>query len=72
MRVIYACHMVGLIVNITYWLKGWQLLKSFETQVQNELSYEPQTRFLKNFLIITGLCLLVWAGLLLFMVSCLV
>lgn len=65
MRVIYACHAVGLVVNIFYWMKGWQLLKTFETDVQNELSYEPQTNFLKNFLIITGICLLVWAGLLL-------
>lgn len=65
MRVIYACHAVGLVVNIFYWMKGWQLLKTFETDVQNELSYEPQTNFLKNFLIITGICLLVWTGLLL-------
>ncbi len=65
MRVIYACHAVGLVVNIFYWMKGWQLLKTFETDVQNELSYEPQTNFLRIFLVITGICLLVWTGLLL-------
>ncbi|MEP3210199.1 MAG: helix-turn-helix domain-containing protein [Maribacter sp.] len=65
MRVIYACHAIGLVVNIAYWLKGWQLLMTFKTEVQNELSYEPQTQFLHNFLIITGICLLVWTGLLL-------
>lgn len=65
MRVIYACHAVGLVVNITYWFKAWQLLKGFEIDVQNELSYEPQTNFLSKFLIITGICLLVWAALLL-------
>ena len=52
-------------MNIFYWIKGWQLLKGFDTDVQNELSYEPQTSFLRNFLIITGICLLVWTGLLL-------
>jgi len=65
MRVIYTCHAVGLVVNITYWVKGWQLLKNFKTQVQNEISFEPQTSFLRNFLVITGICLLVWTGLLL-------
>lgn len=65
MRVIYACHAVGLVVNIAYWFKAWQLLKSFEVAVQNELSYEPQTHFLKRFLVITGICLLVWMALLL-------
>jgi AraC-like DNA-binding protein len=52
------------VVNITYWVKGWQLLKAFEIEVQNELSYEPQTSFLQNFLLLTGICLLVWTGLL--------
>lgn len=65
MRVIYACHTVGLAVNMAYWLKAWQLLGVFEEQVQHELSYEPQTGFLRRFLIITGFCLLVWTGLLL-------
>ncbi len=65
MRVIYACHAIGLVVNIAYWMKGWQLFRTFKTEVQNELSYEPQTHFLQNFLIITGICLLVWTGLLL-------
>lgn len=65
MRVIYACHAIGLVVNIAYWMKGWQLLRTFKTEVQNELSYEPQTHFLQNFLNITGICLLVWTGLLL-------
>lgn len=65
MRVIYACHAVGLVVNITYWVKAWRLLKTFSSEMLNELSYRLHTRFLSNFLIITGICLLVWTLLLL-------
>jgi len=59
-RVIYACHAVGLIVNTIYWVKAWQLFRVFSLNIQNELSYEPQIRFLVRFLIITGFFLLVW------------
>ncbi len=64
MRVIYACHAVGLIVNITYWIKAWQVFQLAISDLQKELSYEPHHRFLKNFLIVTGLCLLIWTILL--------
>ena len=65
MRVIYMCHSVGLAVNIIYWMKALQVFRNVSLKLQNELSYEPQTRFLSNFLAVTGVCLLIWTTLLL-------
>ncbi len=59
-RVIYACHAVGLIVNITYWYIGIKVFKRFITASKNEISYELHTRFITTFLYITGFCLLLW------------
>ena len=64
MRVVYACHAVGLIVNIMYWIKAWHVFQLALADMRKELSYEPHHRFLKNFLIITGICLLIWTILL--------
>ena len=64
MRVIYACHTVGLIVNITYWAKAWQVFGVAISDLQKELSYEPHHRFLRNFMMVTGICLLIWTILL--------
>jgi hypothetical protein len=50
MRVIYLCHTVGLAVNIANRIKGFQVYRNFSSEMQNELSYEPQTKFLLNFL----------------------
>ncbi len=59
-RVIYACHAAGLIVNITYWGLAVQTLQAFLKEIKNEISYEPNSRFLTNFLIVIGICLVVW------------
>lgn len=67
MRVIYACHAVGLVVNIAYWGLGWKVFKRFSKEMKNEISYEPHTRFITNFLLIVGACLLIWV--MIFMVS---
>ncbi|WP_299712585.1 AraC family transcriptional regulator [uncultured Tenacibaculum sp.] len=67
MHVIYICHAVGLIVNIWYWYLGFKVFRSFSEVYRKEISYVPHTKFLKNFLVITGLCLLVW--LILFLTS---
>lgn len=62
-RVIYVCHAVGLIVNITYWGLATQMLRGFLKEIRNEVSYEPNSRFLVSFLVITGICLLIWSAL---------
>ncbi len=63
-RVIYACHAVGLIVNITYWYLGVKVFKTFIRASKNEISYELHTRFITMFLYVTGFCLLLWTVLL--------
>lgn len=65
MRVIYACHAVGLVVNSVYWIKAWRLFQTFMKDMRNEASFEVHSSFLKNFLMITGACLLIWSVLLL-------
>ena len=59
-RVIYACHAVGLIVNITYWGLAFQTIRVFQKEIKNEVSYEPNVSFINNFLLVTGACLLIW------------
>ncbi|MEM6801049.1 MAG: helix-turn-helix domain-containing protein [Bacteroidota bacterium] len=63
MRVVYICHALGLIVNITYWFLSWRLLQDFMQKMKEELSFELHARFLRNFLILIGLCLFIWAAL---------
>ncbi|MCF6298187.1 MAG: helix-turn-helix domain-containing protein [Flavobacteriaceae bacterium] len=63
MRAIYACHAVGLVVNITYWFLSWKLIQNFSKQMKNEISYELHTRFIINFLLLVGICLLIWTTL---------
>ncbi|TPN83476.1 AraC family transcriptional regulator [Aquimarina algicola] len=60
MRAIYTCHAIGLIVNVGYWILSYQIFSTFHKQVQNELSYVLQTRFMVNFLWVVGGCLLIW------------
>lgn len=59
-RAIFACHAIGLIVNSTYWFLGWNVFKDFSKKMRNEVSYELHTRFISNFLILTGICLFIW------------
>ena len=59
-RVIYACHAVGLVVNITYWFLGVKCFFSFKKEMRNQVSYEIHIRFMQNFLYITGFVLFVW------------
>lgn len=59
-RVIYACHAVGLVVNITYWFLGVKYFFSFKKEMRNQVSYEIHIRFMQNFLYITGFVLFVW------------
>ncbi|WP_246337432.1 AraC family transcriptional regulator [Tenacibaculum pelagium] len=61
MRVIYMCHAVGLIVNLTYWFLSWSIFKNFSKKMKNEISYEIQNQFLFRFLIIIGCCLFIWS-----------
>lgn len=59
-RVIYACHAVGLIVNITYWFLGVKSFFNFKREVRNHASYEVHIHFIQNFLYITGFVLFTW------------
>ena len=61
MRVIYMCHAVGLIVNLTYWFLSWMVFKDFSKKLKDEISYEIQNQFLFRFLIIIGFCLFIWS-----------
>jgi AraC-like DNA-binding protein len=60
-RVIYACHAIGLIVNVTYWVLAYKIFVAFKLESKNEVSYEVHIHFMKHFLYITGFCLLVWS-----------
>lgn len=51
---------VGLLFNITYWVMSCQLFFAFRKELRNEVSYTIKTRFLLNFLMAIGLCLLCW------------
>ncbi len=62
-RMVMACHAVGLIVNITYWGLSLQEFLRFRESLKNELSYTVKTRFFLNFIIVIGLCLLIWVTL---------
>ncbi len=59
-RMIYACHAIGLIVNITYW--GLSLLQylRFRDRLKDEFSFTVKTRFFLNFHVIIGVFLLIW------------
>lgn len=59
-RVIYACHAAAIVVNVSYWWLGRKIFKDFLRKTQDEISYELHASFLKNFLTITGVCLLIW------------
>ena len=63
MRVIYMCHAVGLIVNSTYWFLSYKIFNDFFKKMKDEISYEIHNKFMLNFLMIIGLCLLVWTAL---------
>lgn len=63
MRVIYACHAVGLAVNISYWALSWKVFRRFCENLKNEFSYSLRTRFMSNFLLLIGICLFIWTAL---------
>lgn len=62
-RIIHLCLGVGLLVNTTYWILSWRVFKSFSKAIKDEISYELHTRFIVNFLVVIGICLLFWIGL---------
>lgn len=59
-RVIYACHALGLTVNISYWVLSWKVYHRFCEDMKQEFSYSLRTRFMRNFLGVIGLCLFIW------------
>ncbi len=50
----------GLVVNTTYWALAVRLFISFRKQLSNEVSFSVRHSFLRNFLIVVGVCLLIW------------
>ncbi|MFY0594022.1 helix-turn-helix domain-containing protein [Roseivirga sp.] len=50
----------GLIVNSVYWVLSFNAYRTFINASLDELSFSVKSRFLKNFLISIGFCLLVW------------
>jgi len=64
MRVIYMCHAIGLIVNISYWVLSWKVFADFIQKTKDELSYSIRVHFIKYFLILVCVCLIVWSALL--------
>lgn len=59
-RAIWACHAVGLVVNITYWGMSLKVLLDFKRQIKNELSYTIKTNFFKYLHVIMGIGFLIW------------
>ena len=59
-KVIYACHAFGLVVNITYWALSLRLFIRFRESLKNELSYSLKTKFLLNFHLVLGIGFLIW------------
>lgn len=59
-RAIYACHALGLIVNISYYIMTILVVKRFNKTLKNEISYSINYPFLLRFLGVVGMCLLVW------------
>ncbi len=59
-RVIFLCHAIGLLVNITYWGLSLQEFLRFKETLKNEVSYTVKMKFFFNFIIAIGGCLLVW------------
>ncbi len=59
-RVIHICLGLGLMVNSIYWVLSWNTFKNFSKEIKNEISYEVHLRFIINFLLVIGGCLLFW------------
>ncbi len=59
-RMIMACHAIGLLFNITYWVLSLLEFSKFKESIRNELSYTIKTKFILNFIIAIGVCLFVW------------
>jgi len=68
-RVIYACHAIGLIVNVTYFVLGCKVYRDFLIEMKDEASYEIRSRFMNNFLFVIAVCLGVWLALYLLSLS---
>ena len=51
---------LGLIVNWTYWIYSFRLFKSFQQDLNGEVSYSVQTQFFYRFLMTIGACLTIW------------
>jgi AraC-like DNA-binding protein len=60
MTVIYWCHAIGLVVNILYWIKAYKGFQKFSNNFKNESSFVPHIKFVHHFLIVTGMCMLIW------------
>lgn len=64
-RIVLVLGVLGLMVNISYWIWSWVLLFRFKSKLQSELSYVVKFHFLKLFLIAIGACLLFWLAIIL-------
>ncbi|MEL7247534.1 MAG: helix-turn-helix domain-containing protein [Bacteroidota bacterium] len=59
-RVVNILVGIGLVVNSTYYILSLQKFKTFRSTLHSELSYTVSLKFLQNFLITIGACLLTW------------
>lgn len=59
-RAIWACHALGLGVNISYWAMSLKVLIDFKRKIKNELSYSLKINFFKYLHLIMGIGFLVW------------
>lgn len=53
---------VGLVFNVSYWIKSLLTFLKFRKSIQTELSYVVRSRFFANFLMAVGVCLLCWVA----------
>lgn len=61
-RNIYIFFSLGLITNIIYWSLALKAYLKFHDKMSEEVSFEVQTKFLRNFLMVTGAIMLIWLG----------
>lgn len=59
-RAIWACHALGLGVNITYWGMSLGVLVRFRESLKNEVSFALETTFFKYLHIVMGIGFLIW------------
>ncbi|MEO9803625.1 MAG: helix-turn-helix domain-containing protein [Reichenbachiella sp.] len=57
---IHIVLILSLTHNVIYWFACLKVLNAYQKESKNDVSYEPQLKYLYTLLSLTGLCLVVW------------